>query len=172
MIRHLFIGLLIIASPCSAQQKFELCSDLELQLRADVIGGSASWYYDGNFIGDEYCSYLITSTGVYIFEVVAVNSIGCTTTKKDIVEIIDCDSIYIYFPNAFTPNGDGLNDVFAPVGQVDNWELEIFDQWGKLIYKGNKPWAGNNVADLYAFKAYWKQKGNHKQYTGRVQLVQ
>ncbi len=49
-------------------------------------------------------------------------------------------------PNAFTPNGDGLNDVFLlQVENISNFEMYIFDRWGTLIYQGkglNAAWDG------------------------------
>lgn len=43
----------------------------------------------------------------------------------------------LYVPNSFTPNGDGENDVFFPVGNnIATLQLEIFDRWGKMIYSG------------------------------------
>jgi gliding motility-associated-like protein len=43
---------------------------------------------------------------------------------------------HIYFPNAFTPDGDGVNDFFGPVGQdIDQFEMTIFDRWGNEIFR-------------------------------------
>lgn len=42
----------------------------------------------------------------------------------------------VFMPNAFTPNGDGLNDFFAATGAfVDSYSLAIYDRWGKLIFQ-------------------------------------
>ena len=42
----------------------------------------------------------------------------------------------LYFPNAFTPNNDGLNDDFVhPNIFLDDFHLQIFDRWGMLIYE-------------------------------------
>lgn len=43
-----------------------------------------------------------------------------------------------YMPNSFTPNGDGLNDVFFPVGDkisVDSYSFKIFNRWGELVFQ-------------------------------------
>ena len=45
-----------------------------------------------------------------------------------------------YVPSAFTPNGDGLNDVWKPVGSGLNgakYEMIVFDRWGQLVFKTN-----------------------------------
>ena len=45
----------------------------------------------------------------------------------------------IYIPNAFTPNGDGINDIFkaiAPGIKQINY-FKIFNRWGKLMFETN-----------------------------------
>jgi len=57
--------------------------------------------------------------------------------------------INIFIPNSFTPDGDGLNDYFIPVGEgLEKYELNmyIFDRWGEEIYQTNSiynPWDGS-----------------------------
>lgn len=42
----------------------------------------------------------------------------------------------LHLPNAFTPDGDGLNDIFIPVGtNITVYEMTIFNRWGELIYR-------------------------------------
>ena len=43
-----------------------------------------------------------------------------------------CD---IFIPNAFSPNGDNLNDVFRPSGTVQLKQMQIFNRWGELLYE-------------------------------------
>ncbi len=50
-----------------------------------------------------------------------------------------------YLPNAFTPNGDGINDVWIPVANVvdlETYRLRIFDRWGMLLFETEDPWEG------------------------------
>jgi len=53
---------------------------------------------------------------------------------------------HIYFPNAFSPDGDGWNEFFGPNGHyIDSFEMQIFNRWGELIYTTNDilaPWDG------------------------------
>lgn len=52
----------------------------------------------------------------------------------------------LFVPNAFTPNGDGLNDFFTSFGEFEqDFELQIYDRWGKLIFQSfaqNPGWDG------------------------------
>jgi gliding motility-associated-like protein len=47
-----------------------------------------------------------------------------------------CDHPYIYVPNSFTPNSDGLNDILYVRGKyVFTMELKIFNRWGELVFE-------------------------------------
>ncbi len=79
-----------------------------------------------------------------VLEVSSIN--GCTDTTTEEV-CIDPD-VSIYVPNTFTPNEDGLNDLFFAQGlgiDPDNFELWVFDRWGNLIFYTddmNEGWNG------------------------------
>jgi len=65
----------------------------------------------------------------------------------------------VFIPNAFTPNKDGLNDVFTPntIG-VESYEMQIFTRWGELVSKTeNSGWvAGNAPEGVYKVLFYGK----------------
>lgn len=45
---------------------------------------------------------------------------------------------HVYFPNAFSPDGDGTNDEFGPVGHyIDEFEMTVFDRWGSEVFSTN-----------------------------------
>lgn len=72
----------------------------------------------------------------------------------------------LYVPNAFTPNGDNVNDEFR-VGyrSIESFEISIYDQWGRRIYKSDditKGWDGTFHGDRASIGAYYyviKAKG-------------
>jgi len=52
----------------------------------------------------------------------------------------------IFIPNAFTPNGDGLNDLFKVEGYIKSVHLQVFNQWGEKVFESNEQsrgWDGN-----------------------------
>ncbi len=80
----------------------------------------------------------------YLVMLVVTSSMGCTDTAWEVVQIMP--DFYFYTPNSFTPNGDGLNDVYTAVGRgVKSYQMMIFDRWGQMIYKTDnmaKGWTG------------------------------
>ncbi|WP_295124072.1 gliding motility-associated C-terminal domain-containing protein [uncultured Chitinophaga sp.] len=85
----------------------------------------------------------VTEPGTY--SVTAYNDCG-STTDEIIVDFMECES-KPDIPNAFSPNGDGRNDVFRPVvrGPMYDYELRIFNRWGEMIFISkdlHKGWDG------------------------------
>lgn len=88
---------------------------------------------DGNIFTDRYIEYSYLDTGHYLFEQLVINEFGCKDTSFQNIWI---KSDFLFFiPNAFTPDGDGLNDVFLPrfLG-INEYELQIFNRWGDLFF--------------------------------------
>jgi gliding motility-associated-like protein len=59
----------------------------------------------------------------------------------------------IYVPNTFTPNGDGINDVFKPVGRdIVSYEISVFNRFGQLVFSTNdmgEYWDGGYLGGDY-----------------------
>lgn len=65
---------------------------------------------------------------------------GCTDSTEGVFRIDDVTTVYV--PSAFSPNGDGVNDVFAPVLTgilIDDYEFKIFNRWGQQIFSTDSP---------------------------------
>ncbi len=74
------------------------------------------------------------STTTYSIRV--INNGGCTATDK-VTVIVTCSNENVFIPNTFSPNNDGVNDVFYPRGrglyQVQS--MRIFNRWGELVFQ-------------------------------------
>jgi gliding motility-associated-like protein len=58
------------------------------------------------------------------------------TSMSNETEVIP--TMFIYVPNSFTPNGDGLNDTFGISGEaIQNFSMRIFNRWGDMIFETN-----------------------------------
>lgn len=127
-----------------------------------------------------------TAIGTYSIKLTATSYNGC---KDDVVKNITVKNDYnIFFPNTFTPNDDGLNDVFGPVLSpygldVSSFEMQIFDRWGHLVYSSkdaSKGWDGTylnkgvNVLEsgTYVYKSSIRDlSGSIHSKTGSVVLL-
>jgi len=65
---------------------------------------------------------------------------GCILTDTVLINAKDCP-IYIYFPTAFTPNKDGLNDKYKPLisGRILLYEFAVYNRYGQLVFKSKIP---------------------------------
>ncbi|MGE5317371.1 MAG: gliding motility-associated C-terminal domain-containing protein, partial [Chloroflexota bacterium] len=82
--------------------------------------------------GSSLPSIVAYEAGIYWVKVVDYN--GCRAI--DSVELVPC-ILEVLIPNAFTPNGDGLNDDFEPIFrgfEPKNYRMDIYSKWGQLIY--------------------------------------
>ena len=97
------------------------------------------------------------------YVVTVTDYFGCTDTAEVTVEVIqpNCDESDIFVPNAFTPNGDNLNDVFkAESNFIDEQRLLIYNRWGEEVYFStdkNAAWDGTYEgkaapSDVYGFR--------------------
>tara|TARA_R110002050_G_scaffold162939_2_gene292869 strand:- start:9363 stop:11891 length:2529 start_codon:yes stop_codon:yes gene_type:complete len=89
---------------------------------------------------------VIEEADVYWVEV--TNAI-CKSSDSILVAKENCE-VYVEMPNIFTPNGDGVNDLFLPVYSLGIAEIQtkIFDRWGKLVFETTTvdiKWDGNNT---------------------------
>ncbi len=85
-----------------------------------------------------------------LYTVIGTNAAGCLDTARVEVQVIE--DLPLYIPNAFTPNGDGVNDGFTIFGgpalaRIES--LRIFHRWGGLVFEGrefapNEPGLGWN----------------------------
>jgi gliding motility-associated-like protein len=110
------------------------------------------------------CAYEYTylDTGSYDAVMTFTDANGCET--KDTVLIRVEPEIRFYIPNAFTPNGDRINDTWGPKAYGFRvYELWVYDRWGKQMFHSTDPfekWDGtvNNegnhepVSDVYSYR--------------------
>lgn len=81
----------------------------------------------------------------YPVQLVVWNELGCADTL--LREIPVDDAFLTHIPNTFTPNGDALNEEFMILGNDlsdEEFELNIFDRWGKVVFSSTNPGLGWN----------------------------
>ncbi|HEX2900078.1 MAG TPA: PKD domain-containing protein, partial [Bacteroidia bacterium] len=110
------------------------------------LGGTWIWDFgDGGGSNLFSPEHEYQDTGRFDVQLIAISANGCRDTAYHKV-IVGAD-FTIYIPNAFTPNGDGLNDFFSVkwIG-VKEFHVMLFDRWGMMIYESFDPdfqWDGS-----------------------------
>lgn len=88
----------------------------------------------------------IDDSGVYR---VQIPSRHCQLSASTKVSYVDCPGTGV-IPNAFTPNGDGKNDVFYIKNiELTPWKFEVYNRWGKLVFSSfpyHSEWDGGNLS--------------------------
>ena len=110
-------------------------------LQSATLPYALTWVWD---MGDDegtryrgyevYHSYLDLEDHWVTLSIVTPN--GCSGVDSVLLK----PPAHIYFPNAFSPDGDGVNDLFGPVGhEITEFEMTIFDRWGQTVYTTTNP---------------------------------
>ncbi len=116
-------------------------------VQLNATGGlSYSWSPAALLSNPNISNPITTLTATQTFSIKVFTPEGCESYDDVTVKIYKGPDIYL--PNAFTPNGDGLNDIFkgTPVGIKQFNYLKIFNRWGQQIFyttNYNKGWDGN-----------------------------
>jgi len=129
-------------------------------------GVQYSWTLNGEPI-EGGGSFILTiepaEVGIYPICLTAVDSLGCTATNC--LDLLVEDVLTMHVPNAFTPNGDDINDLFLPnILGVDpaSYQLFIFNRWGIEVFSTSDPveaWNGklNNRGEDLPLDVYnWR----------------
>ena len=123
-----------------------------------------------------------SDTGTFCASLVVMDQHGCMDSLTSCFVVNPLFTFYI--PDAFSPNGDGVNDVFLPKGSyIKNYEMYIFDRWGmKLFYSNDitvgwngKSGGGSGIVaqeDTYVYLINVTDSKNNKHtYNGKVNLI-
>ncbi|MBP6303179.1 MAG: gliding motility-associated C-terminal domain-containing protein [Bacteroidia bacterium] len=149
------------------------CGDFELYLD----GGNALSY---QWLPHGETSRVIYANEYRSFVLLRKDTQQCLTVDTIMISEF-CDPT-IFVPNAFTPNGNALNEVFMPVmTDVDEFQLLIYNRWGELVFESSsidKGWDGTfngkpAQQDAYVWMVFFKGKtsGSRKNISGSVTLL-
>lgn len=153
--------------------------DGELLLNAPVEMRSYLWS-----TGSQSPSITVTEEGTYSVKVTDEN--GCS--NSDTIDISSNCFNDLWIPNAFTPNGDGVNDVFLVRGNPRNTTIErfvVYNRWGNKVFEANNilpsdvsaGWDGKYKGEYSPFEVYGYEviarftNGEKKTLKGNVTLL-
>lgn len=164
-----------------ATRQFHTClGEDEQYVRIDA--GNPGSRYDWN-TGEQSRVILAGAYGWYVVEV--INQFDCAAL--DSAQVIEYCPSAIFIPNTFTPNGDGINDIFIPVGKnIATMHLYVFDRWGNQLFESDNPtmgWDGTYGGsvvknDIYVWRLAYKffedkngTIGMEQEQMGHIQVV-
>lgn len=122
--------------------------------------GFLSYYWetgDGNIYLQNHFEHIYQNSGFFYPVIHFIDSFYCSYSEITKVEIRFAT---LYIPNSFSPNGDGLNEIFDIKGEaIKTYTLYIYNRWGQLIYTAqNMGWDGSSFGNpcqlgIYNYKA-------------------
>ena len=140
--------------------------DIDDSLRYDIT--------DGSIFTDPDFTHLFSNQGSFTITQTVSNDI-CSDTFSDNVTF---NNDLFFAPNAFTPNGDDLNEFWYPfMGNVAFYELSIFDRWGQLIFYTADPlehWTGEGAPiGVYQYRVQLRagEGLEGREYLGHINLI-
>ena len=161
-----------------AKQNVSCYGNSDGKIIVTPTGGTLPYIYNwSNAANTALLNHL--DAGNYLLTVTDANN--CSANDSVIIEKEVCPS-YIYFPTAFSPNGDGVNDFFKPKYSVDlkKYFIHVYNRWGEMVYESadvNEGWNGiyKDVAQplstyvWYAEYSFADEKKHTK--TGNITMV-
>lgn len=159
-----------------------------VQLNSSVTGGigTSYWWKPAYYLSCDHCAAPVAAPPHRTqFELMAKNEFFCTDTAIAIVRTFSSEGVYI--PSAFTPNGDGKNDIFYIVSGPEVTgvkSLAVYNRWGQMVFSkqnfaANSPlygWDGKlggkeAPSQVYVYYVTVVIDGKEKAYKGTVTLV-
>lgn len=119
--------------------------NLPLDLKSRSFGESVLWTPANNLNSANSFAPIFKGNTEQLYTIDIITKTGCVTTDTQLVKLVK--SIEIYVPTAFTPGGDGKNDVLRPVmfGIKQLRYFRVYNRWGQLFYQtsdSGKGWDG------------------------------
>ena len=120
------------------------------------------WSPSGSLDDNTIYNPLATPNETTTYTVEVVDENGCISVREVTVVVFDpiCADPYVFLPNAFSPNGDGENDIlYLRANYIEEMDLEIYNRWGQKMFQTTDQsigWDGNFKGepvspDVYAF---------------------
>jgi len=182
--KKLFFILCLLSTLSYGQQTIELCEENQktFTYTSDAgVEGTYVWSVNDISYVSNSLTYTWEKAGEFLIKLLFTSNEGCKDSVSYNISVIECRESFLWFPNAFTPNGSDLNDTWSPKGyNYSDLEYFVYNRWGELLFTSTSeynPWNGKYKGvdckeDVYVFMATWKtsDKRPKKQY-GRITLL-
>jgi gliding motility-associated-like protein len=113
--------------------------NIPVQLMAREIGVAYEWTPAAGLSDPSSVSPTVTTTTDRQYIVKITTAGGCVVSDTVNVKV----KVVIFVPTAFSPDGNGTNDILRPLGELNSIEkFKIFNRWGQLMFETNVIGAG------------------------------
>ncbi|WP_198672946.1 T9SS type B sorting domain-containing protein [Algoriphagus litoralis] len=133
----------------------EVMVEEEILFESEIAPEFIAWEWefgDGNKSTEKDPIHIFSKAGEYEVKLIGYDLFGCSMIETNSVQVTSPTDLLV-IPNAFTPNGDGLNDTFIPkIRAFSTFQMEIFNTWGEKLFITNslesKGWDGTYKGQL------------------------
>ncbi len=149
--------------------------------------GASSYHWDFSGYGtstevNPVFQFPASDVNAYLVCLMAASGQGCADTVCQVITFEE--ELLVYVPNTFTPDGDGMNDIFLPIvsgHDPSQYDFYVFNRWGELVFHAGSErtgWDGTFQGkaakqETYAWRLVLKKasNGDKKEFFGHVNLV-
>lgn len=135
------------------------CAQNDGYISLNTTNGTPPYLYSFGINAPFDSTYVFENLTINTYNFVVQDQQNCTDTLQVPIQLQgNCNTL---IPNAFSPNGDGMNDIFKPhtASNITNFMLKVYNRWGELLFETTdftKGWDGiykNNPAEIgvYAY---------------------
>ncbi len=109
-------------------------TDIIPQISGDVTG--VLWSPSSGIIARNYPGITVKPMETTEYTILVKNDGGCFASDKVSV-YVTCENGNVFVPNTFSPNGDGVNDIFYPRGNgvINVKTFTVFNRWGEIVFQ-------------------------------------
>lgn len=128
-----------VLSISSNQDTIYLGNNVQL-IATQQIGYTYTWAANSTLSSDSIYNPTATPQATTTYYLTITDALGCTTIDSIVIYVSNarCDEPNVFIPNAFTPDGDGYNDVLYIEGAaITDVNMIIYNRWGKQVFKSD-----------------------------------
>lgn len=132
--------------PIQANFEYSFTTNQNLAFHNGSTGAVTYWWNFGDGSNDSTSAlanpvHTYINDGVYTVTLISTNIEGCSDTISYVINVLP--DFYFYYPNAFSPNGNGLNDLYSGYGAgIKTYNMRIFDRWGEKLFETTDVYKG------------------------------
>jgi len=166
---YIWLILTVIGYAAQAQQEVQLCpgnrTNFTYWTNSNTSTGGWVWLVNNDTVSlTSSANITWNDTGYFTIKVLYNTNCG-KDYKLYKVHVFNCKPSTIFFPNAFTPNGDGINDSWSPIPfNISEMGWQVYNRWGEKVYETNRigdKWNGlyrgtAQPISNFVFICWWK----------------